>query len=80
MELQVLTTFLGWCTVINIGILMFTTIILILVGEYISTIHSKLFGFEQIKVKEIYFQYLGYYKVAIIIINLTPYLALKLMA
>jgi hypothetical protein len=73
------TAFLGWCSVINIGILVFSTIILILLKEPISRLHSKLFKVNQADLPSMYFQYLGNYKIAIIIFNLVPYIALKVM-
>lgn len=74
------TAFLGWCSVINIGILVFSTIIVILLKEPISRLHSKIFKVNQVELPSIYFQYLGNYKIAIIIFNLVPYIALKAMA
>ena len=74
-----LTVFLGWCSVINIGILLFTTFILIMLRQPVSKLHSKLFGVNQKKLLATYFQYLGNYKIAIFMLNLVPYIALKLM-
>ena len=79
-SIEVLTTFFGWCSVINIGVLVFTTLVLMLMKDAISSIHAKLFGVNQENLPLIYFGYLGYYKVAILVFNLVPYLALKLMA
>ena len=78
--IEVLEEFFGWCTVINIGILVFTTVTLILMKDSISTIHGKLFGIEHENLPLSYFEYLGNYKIAILVFNLVPYLALALMA
>lgn len=74
-----LTTFLGWCSVINISIFVFTVIILMTLREPISKIHSKLFGLNPVNLPLTYFQYLGNYKIAIFMFNLAPYIALKIM-
>jgi len=79
-SIEVLTTFFGWCSVINIGVLVLTTVVLMLMKDAISSIHAKLFGVNQENLPLIYFGYLGNYKVAILVFNLVPYLALKLMA
>ena len=79
-EMNTLTIFLGWCSVINIGVLLFSTMMLILMKGSISRIHSKLFNVRQDDLVPIYFQYLGSYKIAIFIFNLVPYIALKVMA
>ena len=45
----------------------------------VSNIHSKMFGLDSKDVLKAYFHYLANYKIAIIIFNLVPYFALKLM-
>lgn len=79
MTIDALTTFLGWCTVINIGVLVFTTIILTIMRGPVSGIHSKLFGLDPSALPAAYFQYLGNYKIAIFIFNAVPYIALRIM-
>lgn len=77
--IDTLATFLGWCSVINIGVLVLSTIILIIMREPVASIHSRLFGINQAELPAAYFQYLGNYKIAIFIFNLAPYIALKVM-
>jgi hypothetical protein len=78
-DIQNFTVFLGWCTVINMSVLLFSAIAIMLLKESISTLHSKLFGINKADLPAIYFQYLGMYKIAIIVFNLTPYIALKII-
>jgi len=78
--LDSLTKFIGWCAVINIGILMLTSILLLLLRTSVSKIHGKLFNLSDTDVSKAYFQYLAQYKIAIIVFNLVPYVALKIMA
>lgn len=66
-DINNLTTFFGWCSIINLGILLFSTIILSAFKKPISKIHSKVFGINQDDIPLIYFQYLGSYKIAIIL-------------
>ena len=80
MNMHALTVFLGWCSVINIGVLLFSTLALIAIRGPVSNIHSKLFGVSQSDLAPLYMQYLGNYKIAIIILNIVPYLALTIMA
>ena len=74
-----LTAFFGWCSVINIGILVLSAVLLMIFKEPITKIHSKLFGLNQESLPLTYFQYLGNYKIAIFMLNLVPYVALKLI-
>jgi hypothetical protein len=78
-SIEVLATFFGWCSLINIGVLVFSTVVLVLMKESISGFHARLFGVKQEVLPPLYFAYLAQYKVAILVLNLVPYLALKLM-
>jgi hypothetical protein len=78
-DIQTITTFLGWCTVINIGLLSFYTIWLMAFRNFTKSVHSTLLGVDQDMLDAAYFQYLANYKLAMIIFNLAPYLALRIM-
>ncbi|MCH7677238.1 hypothetical protein IH824_18120 [candidate division KSB1 bacterium] len=78
-DINTLTVFLGWCSVINIGVLLFTTILLVVMKGPISRIHSKIFGVSQPDLAPVYIQYLSNYKIVIFIFNIVPYTALKVM-
>ncbi len=80
MTTEVLTELLGWASAINIVILMFSTLSLIAMRGAVSKIHSKLFGLDEKDLGRAYFQYLAQYKIAIIVLNIAPYVALKFMA
>lgn len=80
MPIDQLTTFFGWCSAINIGILMATSIGLVLLRGPISNIHSRMMKLPESRLPRLYFQYLGAYKIAILIFNLVPYIALKIIA
>lgn len=78
-DIAAITTFLGWCTVINIGFYCVMAVTLTVFKDTIKTLHSKITGVAIAKLDELYFQYLGHYKLAIIMLSLTPYLALRIM-
>ena len=80
MTVETLTELLGWASVINIAILIFSTLMLIVTRGSITKTHSKLFGIDEKDLGRAYFQYLGQYKIAIIVLNIAPYVALKIMA
>jgi Family of unknown function (DUF6868) len=80
MTLETLTEFLGWVSIINIAVLLISGILVIVMRGFISKIHSKFFGLEQKDSGLAYFQYLGQYKIATIVLNIAPYIALKIMA
>ena len=80
MTTDTLTLMLGWASVVNISILVFSTIGLITFRDFIPGVHSRLFGVGDKDLGRAYFQYLAQYKIAIIVFNISPYLALRIMA
>jgi hypothetical protein len=79
-SIEGLREFLGWCSVINIGILLLSSVIVMAMRGPISNIHSKMFGLGKEDLLRAYFQYLGHYKIVIIVLNIVPYIALVIMA
>ncbi len=80
MTTETLTEFLGWVSVINIVVLLISGILVILMRGPISKVHSKVFGLDQKDLGRAYFQYLSQYKIAMIVLSIAPYIALKIMA
>lgn len=79
MTIDSLIAIFGWMTVINIGLLIFSTIILLACKSTVISIHSKLTGLSSEKLESAYFYYLSVYKILIIVFNLVPYLVLNLI-
>ncbi|AWF82704.1 hypothetical protein BTJ40_18860 [Microbulbifer sp. A4B17] len=80
MEIENLTQFLGWASIINILILLLSTIGLVSMRKPITRIHARIFELNEQDLGRAYFQYLAQYKIAIIIFNITPYFALKIIS
>ncbi len=80
MTTETLTEFLGWVSVINIAVLLISGILVIAMRGLISKVHSKIFGLDQKDLGRAYFQYLAQYKIAMIVLSIAPYIALKIMA
>ncbi|KUJ73025.1 hypothetical protein AVO41_00295 [Thiomicrospira sp. WB1] len=80
MTMETLTEFFGWASVINVAILLLSTLSVIAFRGAITGLHARLFGLDETDLGRAYFQYLAQYKIAIIVLNIAPYFALKLMA
>ena len=78
--LETVTEIFGWCTVVNIGIFAIATVSLVSMRGLIIPMHGKMFGLSEEHLSRAYFQYLAQYKIAILVLNLVPYIALKLTA
>jgi ethanolamine utilization cobalamin adenosyltransferase len=76
---ETLTAFFGWMTVLNIGFLAVTSLLLMAFRDQLAALHAAILGLDQVEVKKGYFSYLANYKILIFVTSLMPYLALKLM-
>ncbi len=78
MTQEFLTTVFGWMTVLNIGVLLFSTLMVVALQDWIAGIHGRMFQMEKHDVKRAYFRYLANFKILTIIFSLMPWIALKL--
>ena len=79
-SIETIREFLGWCSVINIGMLFISTIMLTLMRSWVVRIHASMTGVSEEELPRIYIEFLGNYKILIIIFNVVPYVALRIMA
>ena len=75
-----LATFFGWCTVINIGMVLLFLLICGLFHEGIAELLGKIFGVPKEEAKATLFRVLQQYRLMVVVLNLVPYIALKIMA
>jgi hypothetical protein len=78
--IEAMREFLGWCSVINIGLLILATIKLVLFRGPISSIHAKMFNLDESDLSRAYLQFLAQYKIAILVFCVIPYFALRIMS
>ena len=71
---------LGWSTLLNMGILVFASIVVAVAGDALKRIHSSLYGLSDADLDRAYFQYMANYKIMILVFNLAPYLAMRIVA
>lgn len=80
MDVQNLTAVFGWMTVINGLIYVVAALAVILGRGPIARLHSGLLGVPAGDWPRIYVDYLARYKILILMLNFTPWLALKIVS
>ena len=80
MSIDPLAAFLGWSLVINSGILLVSVLAILSLRWTIARIHSRLFGIKEEDAVLVYFKFIAYYKLAIIVFNVVPYIAINIVA
>jgi len=79
MTLETLTTLFGWMSVLSLGLLIFTTIMIVTMQNWAAGLHGRMFGLDRETVRRSYFDYLATFKIAVLMLNLIPYLALRIV-
>lgn len=79
MDQSTLQTFFGWCTVLNIGLLMLTSLMLLALNNRVYRIHSKWFPMPRETYNAIVYSFLGLYKLLIWVFALVPWLTLLIL-
>ena len=80
MSVEMIRSFLGWCTLINWAILLWWWLFLVLARGWVYRVHSKWFNIPEERFDEIHYKGIAMFKIAVILFNLVPYLALRIVA
>jgi hypothetical protein len=79
MDIQVLTRFFLWCSLINGGLFLLGSLFVMLRPDFIFNIHSRIFKISRDQFNIAVYGFLGLMKVFFLIFNLTPYVALLII-
>ncbi|MGB5339471.1 MAG: DUF6868 family protein, partial [Gammaproteobacteria bacterium] len=78
-DLQSLTDFFRWCTLINGALLLFWTLWLLAAPDLVYRLQSKWFPIPRETYNVVMYAFLGAFKIFFIVFNLVPYLALVIV-
>jgi hypothetical protein len=79
MEIQTVTRFFMWCTIINGAMLVFSSIMLLLAQDFVYSMHSKWFHIPRETFNVAIYSFLGFFKIVFIVFNVVPYVALLIV-
>ena len=79
-SIETLATFFGWCTILNIIAIIIVFLFFSAFHEFFGRITAKMFGVSEQAAKETFLRIFMQYRVAFVVLNLVPYIALKIMA
>ena len=79
MDMQTLTAFLMWCTIINGALLVFWTIMLIGAPNLVYRMQSKWFPMPRETFNVVIYAFLGLFKIFFLALNVVPYVALLIV-
>lgn len=73
-----LLAFLGWCTVINFGVMIVWFFGFLVAHDVIYKIHNSMFKLSPERFDELHYQLIGFYKLSVILLNCVPYIVLRI--
>jgi len=79
-SIENLATFFGLCAVINFGIILLAVLFFGFAHEFTGNISAKIFGVTKEEAKATIFRVFQQYRLAFMVLNVVPYIALKIMA
>ena len=79
MAIEQLQVVLGWCTVLNLGLLMWWGIMFMLAHDWVYQMHCRWFRLSEERFDALHYGGIAFYKLLIITFNVVPYLALRIV-
>ena len=79
MDIQKITAFFKWCTIINAALLVLTIIMVIGAPDFVYGMQSKLFPISREAFDVVMYAFIGLYKIVFLVFNLVPYVALLMV-
>ncbi len=79
MDLQMLTTFFMWCTIINGGLLILWALFTMLAPDLVYRTQSMWFPIPRETFNVVIYSFIGLFKIFFLVFNVVPYLALLII-
>jgi hypothetical protein len=79
MDIQTLTRFFLWCTIIDGALLVLWTAMCILIPDLVYRIQSKWFPIPREIYNVVIYFFLGLFKIVFLVFNVVPYVALLIV-
>lgn len=79
MSLETVREFLLWCAVINYGVLLWWFLVFHFAHDWLYRLHGRWFRLPPEQFDAIHYLAMAVYKIGVILLNLVPYLALRIV-
>ena len=79
MTVEQIRDVLGWCAVINIGLLLWWFLMFALAHDFVYRLHGKWFKLTVERFDAIHYAGMAFFKIGIFLLNIVPYLALRIV-
>jgi len=79
MALETIRSALGWCSIINMGLLLWWFFAITVLHDWVYRYHSKWFKLSRERFDEIHYAGIAFFKIAVFLFNVVPYFALRIV-
>ncbi len=79
MDIETLTKFFMWCTIINGGLLVLWTLMCIIAPDLVYRTQKKWFPIPRETFNVVIYSFLGLFKIGFLFFNVVPYVALLII-
>ena len=80
MNIEILRRFLLWCLGINYGILLLWFAVFVVAHDALYRLHTRWFRISVAQFDTVHYAGMSVYKIGVLLLNLVPYLALRMVA
>ncbi len=78
MTFETIRAVFAWCSVINIGLLLWWLVFYVLARDWMYQLHCKWFKISEERFDTIHYAGMAIFKIGIFLFNLVPYLAMRI--
>ena len=79
MDIEMLARFFMWCTILNVGVLLFSFVMVTFTGNIAYKLHSKWFPMPRETFNVVMYTFIGVYKIFVFVFNIVPWIALSII-
>ena len=79
MDIDSIRTFFMWCTILNVALLVLSSLICVCARDWVYRMHSKWFSISRETFNVAIYSFIGLYKILVFVFNLIPYVALLIV-
>lgn len=79
MNVEIMRNFFLWCAIINFGLLILGVLIITLAHDWVYRLNRRFFPLTVEQFDAINYAWLVFFKIGILLFNLVPYIALRII-
>lgn len=79
MDIQTLTSFFMWCTIINIGFLLFLALVYLLIPNLTYRLQSRFIPISRETFDIVFYSFIGVFKVLVLVFFAIPWIVLLII-